>query len=47
MFLMHEKITSGLVLAGYFLSRKDYRRQFPELLGFLPFPSGAADATAL
>ena len=44
---MHGKITAGLGQAGYFLSREGYRRQFPELLGFLPFPSEAADATAL
>jgi len=43
MFLMHGKITSGLGQAGYFLSREGYRRQFPELLGFLPF---LAEATA-
>ena len=35
---MHGKITSGLGQAGYFLSWEGYRRQFPVLLGFLPFP---------
>jgi riboflavin kinase len=38
MFLMHGKITAGLGQAGYFLSWEGYRRQFPVLLGFLPFP---------
>lgn len=32
------KVSSGLGQAQYFLSREGYRRQFKELLGFVPFP---------
>jgi riboflavin kinase, archaea type len=38
MRIMQGKITAGLGLAGSFLSREGYRRQFLECLGFVPFP---------